>query len=107
MRDARRIAIKQSGESRRIAAPRDRDRSAYAAVPAQSVCRARHFRCAHDAIYRGVLPFVLLNFVALLVTTYVSAVSTVLLGHARQQNQSLANCPAAAGVCAYTTLRLK
>ena len=34
-------------------------------------------------IYRGVLPFVLVNFVALLVITYVPAISMVLIGHGR------------------------
>jgi C4-dicarboxylate transporter, DctM subunit len=34
-------------------------------------------------IYRGVLPFVFLNFVTLLIITYVPAISMVLLGHAR------------------------
>jgi TRAP-type C4-dicarboxylate transport system permease large subunit len=31
-------------------------------------------------IYRGVLPFVVVNFVALLIITYVPAISNVLLG---------------------------
>lgn len=34
-------------------------------------------------IYRGVLPFVLLNFAILLIITYVPAISMVLLGHAQ------------------------
>jgi len=34
------------------------------------------------AIYRGVLPFVLLNFTILLIITYVPAISMALLGHA-------------------------
>jgi len=38
------------------------------------------FNVPMGAIYRGVLPFVVLNFVALLVITYVPAISMVLLG---------------------------
>jgi TRAP-type C4-dicarboxylate transport system permease large subunit len=34
-------------------------------------------------IYRGVLPFVVVNFLALLVITYVPAISMVLIGSAR------------------------
>jgi len=34
-------------------------------------------------IYRGVLPFVLLNFVTLLIITYVPEISMVLLAHGR------------------------
>jgi C4-dicarboxylate transporter DctM subunit len=34
-------------------------------------------------VYRGVLPFVLINFITLLVITYVPAISLVLLGHGR------------------------
>jgi C4-dicarboxylate transporter DctM subunit len=34
------------------------------------------------AIYRGVLPFVLINFAALLIITYVPAISMALIGHA-------------------------
>jgi C4-dicarboxylate transporter, DctM subunit len=34
-------------------------------------------------IYRGVLPFVLINFATLLIITYVPAISLVLLGHGR------------------------
>jgi C4-dicarboxylate transporter DctM subunit len=32
-------------------------------------------------VYRGVLPFVLINFVTLLVITYVPSISMVLIGH--------------------------
>ena len=32
-------------------------------------------------IYRGVLPFVLINFAALLIITYVPAISMALIGH--------------------------
>jgi TRAP-type C4-dicarboxylate transport system permease large subunit len=35
------------------------------------------------SIYRGVLPFVVVNFIALLVITYVPAISMALIGHAR------------------------
>ena len=38
------------------------------------------FNVPMGAIYRGVLPFVVLNFLALLVITYVPAISTVLIG---------------------------
>jgi TRAP-type C4-dicarboxylate transport system permease large subunit len=34
-------------------------------------------------IYRGVLPFIAINFVALLVITYVPAISMALIGAAR------------------------
>ena len=34
-------------------------------------------------IYRGVLPFITVNFVALLVITYVPAISMALIGAAR------------------------
>ena len=34
-------------------------------------------------IYRGVLPFVAINFITLMVITYVPAISMVLLGHGR------------------------
>jgi C4-dicarboxylate transporter DctM subunit len=34
-------------------------------------------------IYRGVLPFVVVNFLALLVITYVPAISMVLIGGGR------------------------
>jgi C4-dicarboxylate transporter DctM subunit len=38
------------------------------------------FNVPMGVIYRGVLPFVVLNFLALLVITYVPAISTVLIG---------------------------
>jgi C4-dicarboxylate transporter, DctM subunit len=41
------------------------------------------FNVQMGTIYRGVLPFVLVNFAALLIITYVPAISTVLLGSAR------------------------
>jgi TRAP-type C4-dicarboxylate transport system permease large subunit len=34
-------------------------------------------------IYRGVLPFVVVNFIALLVITYVPPISMMLIGHVR------------------------
>ena len=34
-------------------------------------------------IYRGVLPFIAVNFIALLVITYVPAISMMLIGAAR------------------------
>jgi TRAP-type C4-dicarboxylate transport system permease large subunit len=55
-------------------------RALSAAVRAEPVRRARHLQRADD---RGVLPFVVVNFLALLVITYVPAISMVLLGHAR------------------------
>jgi C4-dicarboxylate transporter, DctM subunit len=39
------------------------------------------FNVPMGAIYRGVLPFVVVNFLALLMITYVPAISMVLLGH--------------------------
>ncbi len=39
------------------------------------------FHIPLGTIYRGVLPFLLLNFLALMVITYVPAISMVLLGH--------------------------
>jgi C4-dicarboxylate transporter DctM subunit len=39
------------------------------------------FRMPIATIYRGVIPFVILNFVALLIVTYVPAISMVLVGH--------------------------
>ena len=39
------------------------------------------FNAPLSRIYRGVLPFLLLNFMALLIITYVPAISMVLLGH--------------------------
>jgi len=41
------------------------------------------FNVPMGMIYRGVLPFVAVNFLALLVITYVPAISMVLLGHSR------------------------
>ena len=41
------------------------------------------FNVPMGMIYRGVLPFVVVNFLALLVITYVPAISMVLLGHIR------------------------
>ena len=41
------------------------------------------FNVPMGTIYRGVLPFVLVNFLALLVITYIPAISMVLLGAAR------------------------
>ena len=38
------------------------------------------FNVPMGTIYRGVLPFVVVNFLALLVITYVPAISMVLLG---------------------------
>jgi len=41
------------------------------------------FEVKLGTIYRGVIPFVLVNFLALLIVTYVPAMSMVLLGHGR------------------------
>ena len=41
------------------------------------------FNAPMGMIYRGVLPFVIVNFLVLLVITYVPAISMVLLGHSR------------------------
>jgi C4-dicarboxylate transporter, DctM subunit len=41
------------------------------------------FNVPMSTIYRGVLPFVAVNFLALLVITYVPAISMALIGHAR------------------------
>jgi C4-dicarboxylate transporter DctM subunit len=41
------------------------------------------FNAPMGMIYRGVLPFVVISFLALLVVTYVPAISMVLVGHAR------------------------
>jgi C4-dicarboxylate transporter, DctM subunit len=41
------------------------------------------FNVPMSTIYRGVLPFVVVNFLALLVITYVPAISMALIGHAR------------------------
>ena len=38
------------------------------------------FNVPMGVIYRGVLPFVVVNFIALLVITYVPAISMVLVG---------------------------
>jgi C4-dicarboxylate transporter DctM subunit len=40
------------------------------------------FRIPVATIYRGVVPFVVLNFVALLIVTYVPAISMILVGRA-------------------------
>ncbi len=39
------------------------------------------FRIPIATIYRGVVPFVILNFLALLIVTYMPAISMVLIGH--------------------------
>jgi C4-dicarboxylate transporter DctM subunit len=41
------------------------------------------FTVPMGTIYRGVLPFVVVNFIALLVITYVPAISMMLIGHVR------------------------
>ncbi|HEX4411198.1 MAG TPA: TRAP transporter large permease [Xanthobacteraceae bacterium] len=41
------------------------------------------FSVPMGTIYRGVLPFVAVNFIALLIITYVPAISMVLIGHVR------------------------
>jgi C4-dicarboxylate transporter DctM subunit len=41
------------------------------------------FNVPMGMIYRGVLPFIAVNFIALLVITYVPAISMVLIGEAR------------------------
>ena len=55
-------------------------RHVHAAVRAQPVCLAGDVRSAARPIYLGVLPFVLINFAALMVITYVPAISMVLVG---------------------------
>jgi C4-dicarboxylate transporter DctM subunit len=41
------------------------------------------FKTSLGTIYRGVLPFLLINFLTLMVITYVPSISMVFLGHAR------------------------
>jgi C4-dicarboxylate transporter, DctM subunit len=41
------------------------------------------FNVPMGTIYRGVLPFVIVNFIALMIITYVPAISMVLIGHPR------------------------
>ena len=56
-------------------------RHVHAAVRPQPVRLAGDLQPPLSRIYRGVLPFVLINFVALMVITYVPAISLVLVNH--------------------------
>ena len=58
-------------------------RHVHAALRAQSFRVAGDLRRKIGTIYRGVVPFVAINFATLMMITYVPAVSMVLLGHAQ------------------------